>query len=649
MTNNVPTVLDRSIPDFLEREYGTLFAFIRKYYEWLSSQKNTLDVSNSLIEYRDIDSTLDEFIEFFEKEYAVNIPSRIKADKKNLIKNLKNFYLNKGNEDSYKFIFNIVFGEDVSFYYPKVDILRASSGKWYIQKTLKTRISEPQIEILKKISSRKIIGMTSGATALVESVVSYVERQVIVAEITLSDVNGTFLANENVSIQYYDEAENSYEFVASVLPVYDTVNIVDGGSGYKIDDIFYIKDSSRGNLIVGLGRVKNVSRGPVLGLSISSGGVNYNGNTKEVTHFSKLPINYNLSGNVIADQPISTYSSYTINQLISTQYIAGTGDLIIFDDNTNSSGYGAYGVVSRVDDEGTILEAQLISRGDLYESPDATVQSATGSEAEFNVVGGGGNIKNAKIDIFPMKLSTDTTNIYLDFSNSGDANAIGTLGSGVQISYPGRYLSDDGHLSSTKKVQDGRYYQEYSYVLKTNLSISVWKDTVRKILHPAGFEMFGEVVSIKEISAKPKATKDLKHSSVINRISTINSSLYPKLVEFNKTLLQFTNYVDIISEDGFTFTTEDGLDNISMDLDTSVSIVDSLLSEDGFTFTTEDGDTIALETTLAIGVILTELGDTLISEDEFEFTDESSDIVYEYTAEDGSTITLENGDILVLE
>ena len=56
-----------------------------------------------------------------------------------------------------------------------------------------------------------------------------------------------------------------------------------------------------------------------------------------------------------------------------------------------------------------------------------------------------------------------------------------------------RWKNDDGKLSVKKFIQDSRYYQSFSYVIKTGQTIDNWKDVVKKLLHPAGFAFFGEV------------------------------------------------------------------------------------------------------------------------------------------------------------
>ena len=72
------------------------------------------------------------------------------------------------------------------------------------------------------------------------------------------------------------------------------------------------------------------------------------------------------------------------------------------------------------------------------------------------------------------------------------ANLVGVLG--ITRIKDGKYSGESGFPSSTKKIQDNNYYQDFSYVLKTTDSTNVWKNDVLKLLHPAGYKLFGEVL-----------------------------------------------------------------------------------------------------------------------------------------------------------
>lgn len=63
---------------------------------------------------------------------------------------------------------------------------------------------------------------------------------------------------------------------------------------------------------------------------------------------------------------------------------------------------------------------------------------------------------------------------------------------GAVAKYPGYYENNDGFLSDTIYVQDSKYYQTFSYVLKVDEMFDSYKSIVKKLLHPAGTEVFGE-------------------------------------------------------------------------------------------------------------------------------------------------------------
>jgi len=73
-----------------------------------------------------------------------------------------------------------------------------------------------------------------------------------------------------------------------------------------------------------------------------------------------------------------------------------------------------------------------------------------------------------------------------------------------------RWRNEDGHLSSSRYIQDSRYYQSFSYVIKTGQTISNWRDSVKKLLHPSGFAFFGQVAIFSEALAGPTANAAMK-------------------------------------------------------------------------------------------------------------------------------------------
>jgi hypothetical protein len=63
---------------------------------------------------------------------------------------------------------------------------------------------------------------------------------------------------------------------------------------------------------------------------------------------------------------------------------------------------------------------------------------------------------------------------------------------GSLANYPGYYTSNAGFLSDSVFIQDSRYYQAFSYVLKLDERLASYKTAVRTMVHPAGTALFGE-------------------------------------------------------------------------------------------------------------------------------------------------------------
>ena len=59
----------------------------------------------------------------------------------------------------------------------------------------------------------------------------------------------------------------------------------------------------------------------------------------------------------------------------------------------------------------------------------------------------------------------------------------------------GRYLDRKGQLSNDKiRIQDSNFYQKFSYLIRTGSNLDLWGNAFNKLIHPAGFKFFGEIV-----------------------------------------------------------------------------------------------------------------------------------------------------------
>jgi len=119
----IASVVKRQLPEFIREDYPTFVAFVEAYYEYLQNQG--VDLSK----FRDIDQTLESFIDQFKKELAYNLPIVVE-DERFLLSHIKDQYLAKGSEASYKLLFKLLYGKNVELLYPGQQMLVASDGRW---------------------------------------------------------------------------------------------------------------------------------------------------------------------------------------------------------------------------------------------------------------------------------------------------------------------------------------------------------------------------------------------------------------------------------------------------------------------------------------------------------------------------------------
>jgi len=98
---------------------------------------------------------------------------------------------------------------------------------------------------------------------------------------------------------------------------------------------------------------------------------------------------------------------------------------------------------------------------------------------------------------YPAALrATGLTNPY--FYGNGKAKGYAEFYQGL-IKFPGFYLNTDGFPSSDKRLQDGRVYQNYSYVIESEKSLSEYENTMKDIIHPIGTLMLSRTITRSQL------------------------------------------------------------------------------------------------------------------------------------------------------
>ena len=179
------------LPEFIRDnpDYSNFVLFLQAYYEWLEETNNVTDRTKNLLNYKDIDETTTEFLNYFYNDFLSFFPTEILADKQKVIKIAKDLYQSKGTPASFQFLFRILYNSDVDFFYTKDAVLKASSGKWYISKSLK--LASADLNYL-ETSQLRILGETTKSIATIETVTITGNK----SEIFISDIQRLFQSGE---------------------------------------------------------------------------------------------------------------------------------------------------------------------------------------------------------------------------------------------------------------------------------------------------------------------------------------------------------------------------------------------------------------------------------------------------------------------
>lgn len=470
--------------------------------------KNPVNASQNILDYSDIDDTLDEFIKYFKNELIPNIPDDAIGNKRLFAKHAIDLYRSKGSDASYKLLFRMLFGEDITIYYPDQDILRVSDGRWVKETSI--RLGKPSTGNLDNLEGQVVTGLSSGATATIDRVVRTLESGLLVREAFLVSIDGLFQDGEIVTNNKTGDSLITgfvISFTGTLVSI-DPINTK--GQGHQVGDRVSISSTSGSGAT---GTIFETSSNSAIGFTVGNPGSGYR-----------------VGGETVFVSGPGTGAIYEIASIVNTEFISintdtidkvkdiilNTGSTFVSAGaNTQevSASFAASNVSSNIEFAlafsnttiGGIGTLTTISSGSGYDTlPTSTVIDDTIFRLRIPDGNGGYKGKNSSINVNYLpgaieRIVVDTpgagynkdedvviTNIT---RNAEDARGAPQV-TGV-TSYPGKYTDTKGFISWNPKLQDNFYYQKFSYVINTDRNIKEYKRFVDKIIHPSGTKLFG--------------------------------------------------------------------------------------------------------------------------------------------------------------
>jgi hypothetical protein len=456
--NKISTVVSSQLPEFVRADHPVFVSFLQAYYEYLEQSNSTLSFgktverAKNLRNYFDTDKITDTGLEEFNthlyNQFLSLIPKDAPSDRSKLLKNIKDFYRAKGTEKSYNFLFQLLFNEQPEFYYPKNDILIASSGKWLVEKSVRLTdvyvngIADETISSLAKFKNTLIVGNTSTAQAQVERVLVSYENGVRYNEFFLSKQEGTFSSGENVFAVNIDGETLSGNLIAGYV---SSIVVNSGGTGYTAGVSVPISGGGGSGAAAVIDRV---SSGNISNVTVVSSGAGFRVDDYILfTGGGGTGANANVSA--VASNGYFHPSSYNINSdIINTYNATAIGAY------SNSSGGNANTSLANTltfflyANTGPMTTVRVISGGNNYTSlPSATVSANTriknlGILGKLKINSGGTGYSNGARLIF-----TNVPGGY-GFGANGNVvvNATGTIiRTNLLLSSPGQIIGGSGY------------------------------------------------------------------------------------------------------------------------------------------------------------------------------------------------------------
>lgn len=228
-------------PSFYEEEGPNFIAFMKAYYEWAEQQDNFINMSRSIYEIKDIDSTSENFIKYFKNKYISSLPESIIADKKLLVKHILELYRSKGTQRAYELLFRIFFNEEISLYIPSEYIFKPSEALWYVP----FYIEVSDHPLLPELVGRRIYSKKEGFATVENYFIKIVNNKTINV-LTLSGIEGNFNFNEKI---YCDDfPEIIFENAPIIFGSLSSISITNGGSNFNIGDLLNINAGGVGGI-----------------------------------------------------------------------------------------------------------------------------------------------------------------------------------------------------------------------------------------------------------------------------------------------------------------------------------------------------------------------------------------------------------------
>jgi hypothetical protein len=425
---NISQLIAEQFPDIYNEDGPLLVAFVKSYYEWMETQ-GPLYHSRRLLEYTDIDQTVEQFIVHFKETYLKNIQLDTATNIPQLVKHSLDLYRSKGTQRAIELFFRLVFAEPAEVYYPSTDVFILSDGDWVVPTYLEITASSLNGSLV----GQQITGINSGATAFVEKLIRKSNNSRYSEILMISSINGTFSAGELLRLSKNSAILPGYPFVRGSL---SSLFITDGGTNHAVGDTVDIISTTGSGARARVSSIESLT-GQV-SFTLNNGGWGYSTSNASIIVTEQILRLSDLTLSTTDNSSVFSTATRTVTQPKAN--IAFANATVLYNPGDSIFTYYANGVTKGV---GTVMSTQTSnsSVGTLF----ITVNSGN---LQSNVFYTAANVATANQTLYTDETATgivygQSSNVSLYYSN-----AVGTIAKTNTISQ----MNDYGQIFVTADV-----------------------------------------------------------------------------------------------------------------------------------------------------------------------------------------------------
>ena len=558
----ISTFIESQLPQYLELHYkkfsGTNISkmgrFIQLYYEWLEKSysatigdlsktsinsysdfmishlrpegSNIWDALIRLESFRDVDNTRETLLRHIRSEYNPDLPFDIKADRRKLVKLMKDLNRTRGTVPSFKSYFSLVFNKNAKVLMKQDHVFTTNANKWS-KKTVVRVLQGGTLsgDDMEEFKGYYMVGQTSGAKAVIAGVTKIDLGSLTYRELQIDPETqtGTFNGGEVVlgetegGLPVY-KSGTTEQLIATIQNSFQGVTFTDastGGSGYYLDDVVTL-----GTVTNAEARIKKLTKGKIEGIKVTTGADN-----SVINFVNDYLTVYGLEGTfVVGKEIIGAESGATATLRFKdtsggeTKYWIDNVKGNFLTDQVKGGEYSSeeiYYYDAGSTDESIRMRADKINR--VCEVT-ATAESTTGTKSKLISPGVGytalpklyitnsasdslqpygtdiGGIEQIEIVRFGLARGSSSVS-FRDTSSgsSGHIRATGTVTYGAEITYGGEDVLFKSNPSQREaRVTDADFYTWYSYIVSASEPPETWKEQLKRFSHPAGMKVFAD-------------------------------------------------------------------------------------------------------------------------------------------------------------